>query len=200
MATSFNEAVRLRVAWAWTGMFEAIFTYKDIPFFGIKGCPLSMKTTMGVSSKTNSSVTTLCSPLYPCQCQANRWVISPVNWHLVMSAHSLGRLCRNDSLEALRSKWLSNVSSSIISQYFWAIQDACLWGLAYPWVFRQKTTPESSQSLTYLGQPGVAEGNLIHTQIEGNFFSLLHAGESGEGTHELLFTASPVSDSGIIVL
>ena len=35
--------------------------------------------------------------------------------------------------------------------------------------------------LMYLGQPGVAEGNVTHSHMQGNFISLSDAGESVQG-------------------
>ena len=46
--------------------------------------------------------------------------------------------------------------------------------------------------LAYQGQPGVAESNVINTEIYGSFISLPDTGGPEQGIWELHFTARPV--------
>ena len=54
--------------------------------------------------------------------------------------------------------------------------------------------------LAYSCQLGVTEGNVLHSQIYGDFISLPDTGESGKGVWELHFTVRPVSNHDVELL
>ena len=110
-----------------------------------------------------------------------------ISWNLVMHACSSNTWYRNDSLRAvwiiilepLRNKLISDVNSYPMSQYLWAILEACLYVAGHPFYVtvdcRQHWAAISL--IAYSSKSSATEGNVINMQTEGNFISLLDTGK-----------------------
>ena len=133
-----------------------------------------------------------------------------VCWYLVKTACSSLKLCRNEFLRAggmmilelLRSKQLSEVSSFLTSQTFWANLGACLHVAGHPFCESLDCGQHQVAAglLTYLGQSDVTEGCMVHTHRSRGISSLSDTGEPGQGIWKSHFTTGPASKCGIILL